>query len=112
MTNEYQHAAATSIEAELSYGYAVLLIRKRDDGAGIDTAVLDAGEKTGHFGLLGMRERARKLGATLDVWSRPGACTEVELRVPAHVAYVSRKRAARVDWMTPESIDGKRSHQS
>ena len=112
LTNAFQHAAATSIEAELSYGDAVLLIRVRDDGAGIDTAVLDAGERPGHFGLLGMRERARKLGATLDIWSRPGAGTEVELRVPAHVAYVSRKRAARIDSMTPEAIHGKRSHQS
>jgi signal transduction histidine kinase len=94
LTNAFQHAAAASIEAELSYGDAALFIRVRDDGTGISAAVLQAGEKPGHFGLLGMRERARKLGATLDVWSRPGAGTEVELRVPAHVAYAAAKKAA------------------
>lgn len=95
LTNAFQHAAANSIEAELSYSNAALLIRVRDDGAGISTAVLAAGEKPGHFGLLGMRERAKKLGATLDVWSKPGAGTEVELRVPAHVAYASSKKELR-----------------
>src|SRR4030095_13358068 len=64
LTNAFQQAAATSLEAELSYGDAVLLIRERDDGAGSNPAVLHAGDKPGHFGLLGMRERARKLGAT------------------------------------------------
>jgi signal transduction histidine kinase len=111
LTNAFRHSGANSIEAELSYSDAALLIRVRDDGAGISAVVMDAGEKPGHFGLLGMRERARKLGATLDVWSRPDAGTEVELRVPAHVAYVSKKRAARVESMAPESIDGERSHQ-
>ena len=37
----------------------------------------------------GMRERAQKIGAHLDVWSRPGAGTEVELRIAARIAYAS-----------------------
>jgi len=49
--------------------------------------VLDAGGRPGHFGLLGMRERAKRLGAHLEVWSKPGAGTEIDLRVPAQVAY-------------------------
>ena len=49
--------------------------------------VLSAGGKPAHFGLTGMRERATRLGGHLQVWSKPGAGTEVELRVPASVAY-------------------------
>jgi signal transduction histidine kinase len=36
-----------------------------------------------------MRERAQKIGAPLDVWSRPGAGTEIELRIAGSIAYVS-----------------------
>ncbi len=95
LNNAFQHAHAGSIEAEVTYGDAALQIRIRDDGQGISSAVLDAGEKPGHFGLIGMRERARKLGAHLEVWSKPGAGTEVELRVPANVAYRQPPQEAR-----------------
>jgi signal transduction histidine kinase/ligand-binding sensor domain-containing protein len=87
LTNAFRHAGAASIEAEVAYGDGVLHLRVRDDGQGIDATVLHAGGRPGHFGLVGMRERARKLGAHLEVWSKPGAGTEVELRVPANVAY-------------------------
>jgi signal transduction histidine kinase len=42
-----------------------------------------------------MRERAKKLGAHLEVWSKPGAGTEVDLRVSADVAYKQSKTALR-----------------
>jgi signal transduction histidine kinase/ligand-binding sensor domain-containing protein len=87
MTNAFRHAAAATIEAEVTYGDGALHIRIRDDGRGIGEAVLEAGGRPGHFGLLGMRERAKKLGAHLEVWSKPGAGTEIDLRVPARVAY-------------------------
>ena len=85
--NAFQHSGAKNIEAEVSYGQAALQVRIRDDGRGIGAAVLDAGGSPGHFGLIGMRERAKKLGGQLEVWSRPGAGTEIDLRVPADVAY-------------------------
>jgi signal transduction histidine kinase len=87
LCNAFQHARADSIEAEITYGDAALHVRVRDDGQGITDTVLRAGERPGHFGFIGMRERAKKLGAHLEVWSKPGAGTEVELRVPANVAY-------------------------
>jgi signal transduction histidine kinase/ligand-binding sensor domain-containing protein len=87
LSNAFRHANAATIEAEVSYGERALQVRIRDDGQGIVAAVLDAGGKAGHFGLIGMRERAVKLGAHLEVWSKPGAGTEIELRVPADVAY-------------------------
>ncbi len=89
--NAFLHAGAANIEAEITFGDAALQLRIRDDGQGISAAVLDAGGKPGHFGLIGMRERANKLGAHLEIWSKPGAGTEIDLRVPAKVAY-SRMR--------------------
>ena len=77
------------------YGETTLHVRIRDDGRGIDAPVLDAGGRTGHFGLVGMRERAKKLGAHLEVWSTPGTGTEVDLRVPADVAYRRSQAALR-----------------
>src|SRR5215469_3301196 len=87
--NAFRHSGAHSIEAELNYERSEFRIRIRDDGTGIDPAILRQGHRDGHFGLPGMRERAQKVGAHLDVWSRTGAGTEVELRIPAGIAYLS-----------------------
>ncbi|MGJ7507595.1 sensor histidine kinase [Variovorax sp. GT1P44] len=89
--NAFRHARAANIEAEVTYGEEALQIRVRDDGQGVDSELLASG-RPGHFGLTGMRERAHKLGAHLVVWSKPGAGTEVELRVPAAVAYPREDR--------------------
>jgi signal transduction histidine kinase len=62
-------------------------LRIRDDGKGIDSSVLKEGARTGHWGLPGMHERAKKMGARLKIWSEPGAGTEAELTVPARIAY-------------------------
>jgi signal transduction histidine kinase len=94
--NAFRHANAQNVEVDLMYGDAALQLRVRDDGVGIQAAVLDAGGKPGHFGLIGMRERANKLGATLDIWSKPGAGTEIDLRVPAKVAYGDSRKTAYV----------------
>jgi len=87
--NAFRHSGARCIEVELNYEQSELRIRIRDDGAGIDSAILRQGYRDGHFGLPGMRERARKIGAYLDVWSRTGAGTEVEVRIAAGISYVS-----------------------
>lgn len=89
LSNAFRHSGAHSIEAELNYERNELRIRIRDDGAGIDSAILRQGHREGHFGLPGMRERAQKVGAHLDVWSKAGAGTEVELRIATGIAYVS-----------------------
>jgi signal transduction histidine kinase len=95
LANAFNHSTAANIEAEVTYGEHALHIRIRDDGRGISEAVLDAGGRPGHFGLLGMRERAKQLGAGIEVWSKPGAGTEIDLRVPAEVAYRSSQPATR-----------------
>src|SRR5262249_10892507 len=76
-----QHAGADSIEAVLSYGRALNLV-VRDDGVGMPPSILATGEKAGHFGLVGMRERAHRIGGRLDVESREGKGSEVSLSIP------------------------------
>ena len=94
--NCYLHSRARRIEAEAVFGRRWLRLCVRDDGAGIDPAVLDRGSRTGHWGLIGMRERAERLNARINIYSRPGAGTEVELRVPAEIAY-EKHRAGRTE---------------
>jgi signal transduction histidine kinase len=93
LRNAVRHAGASQIEAEIRYDCAKLRVRIRDDGKGIESETLEAG-RAGHWGLLGMRERAKRIGARLDFWSGAGAGTEVELSVPSSIAY----RAARTGW--------------
>ena len=45
------------------------------------------GGRPGHYGLGGMRERAKEFGGKLDIWSGAGSGTEIELSVPRSIAY-------------------------
>lgn len=90
LVNAFRHAQAGKIEVELEYAAKNLRIVVRDDGTGIDSQVLESG-KDGHWGLSGMRERAESIGARLRVWSRINTGTEVELSIPAHIAFAPQK---------------------
>jgi signal transduction histidine kinase/ligand-binding sensor domain-containing protein len=85
--NAFRHARAHRIEADIRYADHLFCLRIRDDGTGVDPQRLDEAERAGHFGLRGIRERAHRIGARLDVWSNGGAGTEVQLQLPAAVAY-------------------------
>jgi signal transduction histidine kinase len=87
LQNAFRHAQAQHIEAEIRYDDRLLRVRIRDDGTGIDPKILQAGGSAGHWGLRGVRERAQQIGSRLDFWSEAGAGTEVQLTVPAAVAY-------------------------
>jgi signal transduction histidine kinase/ligand-binding sensor domain-containing protein len=87
LRNSFQHAHADRIEVEIRYDDQALRLRIRDNGKGIDPQILKAGGTSGHWGLRGVRERARQIGAQLDFWSEVGAGTEVQLNIPAAVAY-------------------------
>jgi len=58
----------------------------RDDGKGIDAEALEQG-RTGHWGMLGMRERAERIGGQFKVWSKLDAGTGIELSIPASSVY-------------------------
>ncbi len=87
LRNAFHHAAARQVEVEIRYDAQQFRLRVRDDGKGIDKAVLVGHEPEGHFGLPGMRERGKLIGGKLVIWSEVGAGTEVELSVPAAAAY-------------------------
>ena len=87
LRNARRHAQATAIEVELRYEEQQLRMRIRDNGKGIDPRFLSAEAATGHYGLHGMRERARLLGGKFTIWTAPDSGTEIELMVLAARAY-------------------------
>jgi len=87
LRNAFSHSQAHRIETEVAYSSNLFRLRIRDDGKGVAPDVRNRGERIGHWGLGGMRERAERLGGKLEVWSEPGAGTEVDLSVPASIAY-------------------------
>jgi ligand-binding sensor domain-containing protein/signal transduction histidine kinase len=87
MRNAFKHAQAQRIEVEIRYDERQLRLRVRDDGKGIDANHLDGDGYAGHYGLRGMRERAKLMGGKLAVWSALDSGTEVELSIPASRVY-------------------------
>jgi ligand-binding sensor domain-containing protein/signal transduction histidine kinase len=87
LRNAFNHARAHNIEVEITYEDPRFLLRIRDDGVGIAPNVLGQGSRPGHWGLPGMRERAKSLGGQMEVWSESGAGTELQLTIPASIAY-------------------------
>jgi signal transduction histidine kinase len=86
--NAFRHAQAHEIEVEITYNVSSFRLRVRDDGTGIDPAIVAEG-RGGHYGVPGMRERAKRSGGKLDVWTETGAGTEVELSIPGSIAYAT-----------------------
>jgi signal transduction histidine kinase/ligand-binding sensor domain-containing protein len=95
MCNAYEHSGGNLLTVHLDYRPDVLLLEVRDNGNGIDPVILDAGEKPGHWGLTGMRERAKQMSAKLSIESQPGNGTRVTLCIPGRVAYVTPLKTGR-----------------
>ncbi len=78
VTNVVKHANAKNLTVKLEFieGKATLMVR--DDGVGFDTKKSD---KTSHFGLAGMQERAQLIGGELTVISKPGQGTTIRLTI-------------------------------
>lgn len=89
LRNAFKHSGAQRIEAELRYGERDLRMRIRDDGRGIDPT-FTAPDLDGHWGMSGMRERAKLLSGSLELWSELDSGTEVELMIPGSAAYTER----------------------
>lgn len=85
MRNGFQHGGACEVGVSVRYGVALLEVMVSDDGSGMGPEVLVAGSKPGHWGLVGMRERAARLGAVLTIDSAPGQGTRIGLALPAQV---------------------------
>ena len=94
LRNAFRHARAERVEVEIRYDDREFRLRVRDDGKGIDPAVLASQGIQGHYGLRGMPERAALMGGKLAVWSEVGVGTEVELRLPASAVYATSRRSS------------------
>jgi signal transduction histidine kinase len=106
LRNAFRHSRAGHIEAEIRYDTEQFRLRVRDNGKGVDPAILSSQGSEGHYGLPGMRERATLIGGKLAVWSEVDAGTEVELRVPASTAYAAAYRSS---WFSRKSRASSRS---
>jgi signal transduction histidine kinase len=81
LTNIIKHSGATTATIELDYGPQTVTLQIQDNGCGFEQEK-SAGPGEGHFGLLGISERAKRLGGELAVTSEPGRGTIIRLRVP------------------------------
>ena len=81
INNAVKHAQAQRISVNLVFDARRVQLIVRDDGRGFDNQAAANG-RAGHFGLIGMRERAEKIGGTLSIQSSNGSGTEVVADVP------------------------------
>ena len=104
LRNAFSHARADHVEAELIYADRLFRLRIRDDGEGIAPAILEEG-RPGHYGLPGMRERAKQIGAKLTIWSGLGSGTEIELNLEGSIAYGTPPGRSRL-WLFRKPVAG------
>ena len=107
LRNAFRHAESNQIEVELRYDERQIRLRIRDDGKGIDPKFLTDEGRAGHFGLHGMRERAKLVRGKLSVWTAPNSGTEIELSIPAAHAYTASS-APWPSWFTEKFSGGGR----
>lgn len=87
LLNAFRHAGASRIEVTLDYAADAFTLGVHDDGKGFDPRMGTVFERSSHFGLRGMRERARRVNGRLDIAAEPGHGTTVRLTIPARFAY-------------------------
>ncbi len=81
LTNVIKHSQATVVGIQLDYGPQNVTLEIKDNGRGFEREK-SAGPGEGHFGLLGISERAKRLGAELSVTSETGHGTTIRIQVP------------------------------
>jgi signal transduction histidine kinase/ligand-binding sensor domain-containing protein len=87
IVNALRHAKPKRIDVTIHYTRKQLALTFRDDGCGIDPSILAANGRGSHWGLVGMRERAKRTGGTLSISSHLNTGTTVELKIPGKIAY-------------------------
>ncbi|SEL78786.1 Signal transduction histidine kinase [Roseateles sp. YR242] len=92
LLNAVMHGEGGDVRVQLLFERRRFVLRVRDKGPGIEHEVLVAGTRPGHYGLVGMRERAAQIGGTVTISRLPEGGTEVELQVPAARAFAGNAR--------------------
>jgi signal transduction histidine kinase len=88
ISNALKHAQASSVVVQLNSTAEQVTISIHDDGLGFDANQHLEHSQPGHYGLIGMRERASQIGATIDWQSQPRQGTTVTLGLPIAAAGV------------------------
>ena len=99
LTNAFQHAKARAIQVEVQYGSSRFEVRICDDGSGMPVDVWERSHHSRHWGLVGIQERTKKLGASVSFAKRPHGGTEVLLVVPASICYIPRSETRFQDFL-------------
>jgi signal transduction histidine kinase/ligand-binding sensor domain-containing protein len=82
VSNAVKHSGASTIDVVLRADAEGVRLLIRDDGSGMN-GVAESGPGAGHYGLIGMKERASQIGADLKLMSEPGEGTTVSVTLPA-----------------------------
>ncbi len=88
--NACNHSGATRLAVKISYRHD-LVLQVQDNGKGFEPSAVSSETGRGHFGLIGMYERAARIRGKLTISSSPGGGTRVELIVPRSVVFPSLK---------------------
>jgi len=81
ITNAVKHSEAHKVKLELEFAPQKVVLQVRDDGKGFSPETC-VGPNEGHFGLLGIRERAERMGGSASITSAPGAGTCIRVEIP------------------------------
>jgi len=87
--NAIRHGQPTKVQVRIDFGKNDLIVQVEDDGRGFDPAVV-SGSPNGHYGLIGMRERARRMGGALALESQSGRGTELTLHIPRKTPAIAK----------------------
>lgn len=87
LTNALDHAHATRVDLDLTFGMREFSARFRDDGVGISKNSELRKDRPGSSGLTQMKENILAIGGDLQIWTSPGSGTEIEIHIPASSAY-------------------------
>jgi ligand-binding sensor domain-containing protein/signal transduction histidine kinase len=83
--NAMRHGQPSRVHVDIGFEKKEFRVQVKDDGRGFDTATASA-QPSGHYGLVGIQERAKRIGGILVLSSWPGLGTELRLSVPRRAA--------------------------
>jgi signal transduction histidine kinase/ligand-binding sensor domain-containing protein len=95
--NAIQHANCRRVRVTVEYHPNSIVLAVADDGCGITPSLLQADRSAGHYGILGMQERAQQLGATFALGPNGTSGAKVSVHVPAAIAFADVARAGWFD---------------
>ncbi|NGZ85910.1 sensor histidine kinase [Duganella aceris] len=87
LRNAFAHAKASDVTARIEYAADSLILSVSDNGRGLDAEEVKRRQAERHWGLTGMKERAKRVGAQFDIASEAGKGTTVTVKLPARLAY-------------------------